>query len=146
MQLKLPMNVEIQHGYENSVSIERGPLVYALKIEEAWKIIDKKNDIREVRPKSPWNYGLLEKNLKDVDVHFEIVQKHNITSQPWNLKNAPIIIKTTGVRLDHWKLYNEMAGPIPCSPQRYDKDEIEEISLIPYGCTTLRISAFPTVQ
>jgi len=41
-----------------------------------------------------------------------------------------------------WKIYNGMAGPIPISPV-ISNEPIEEIILIPYGCTiykNIRIS------
>ncbi len=102
----------------------------------------------EVRPKSPWNYGLLEKDLEDAVANFEIIKQENEIAEPWNFQNAPITMKTQGVRLQHWKLYNEMAGPIPWSPQRLaESSQIEDITLIPYWvCTTLRISAFPSLR
>jgi hypothetical protein len=51
------------------------------------------------------------------------------------------------VQLPYWQLYSGMAGPIPWSPQGQEDDwVVEDITLVPYGCTTLRITAFPTVR
>ncbi len=35
--LHLPMEVSTSKWYENSVAVERGPLVYALKMDEKWE-------------------------------------------------------------------------------------------------------------
>ncbi len=32
---------------------------------------------------------------------------------PWNVENAPVQIKVKAKEIPYWKLYNEMAGPIP---------------------------------
>jgi len=37
------------------------------------------------------------------------------------------------------------AGPTPKSPVKVD-GEVEEVTLIPYGCTNLRIGEFPTLK
>ena len=61
------MHVFKNQWYENSVSVERGPLTYALKMGEEWKTVKNEKDpidygrtYFEVRPTTPWNYGLLE--------------------------------------------------------------------------------------
>ncbi len=144
VELTLPMMMRTERWHENSVSIERGPLVYALRIEESWTLHD---HYREVQPASPWNYALLEEGLKDMDAAYKVVMGDAAAREPWNLRNAPIAIRTKGVRLPHWQLYSGMAGPIPWSPQgKQDDWPVEDITLVPYGCSTLRISAFPTVR
>ncbi len=148
--LTLPMEISQQRWNENSVSVERGPLVYALKIGESWKKIensDQYGDYYEVSPVSPWNYGLMEVPEERWQQAFEVVKKDHMPDYPWNLANAPIELKASAVRLPNWELYDGNAGPLAYSPQSMPPGEKPEtITLIPYGCTTLRITEFPVVQ
>lgn len=150
VELKLPMKIVNSRWFNNSVGVERGPLVYALKIKENWKEVkntDKYGNYWEVLPESDWNYGLWEECIKQPATSFVITEKKNITDNPWNLQNAPIEIKTKGKRIPGWKAYNGDAGPLPYSTINYLKDSpAEDIVLIPYGCSTLRISEFPVVR
>ncbi len=147
--LVLPSEIQYSRWYDFSVAIERGPLVYALKMDTERKWVeneDRYGNYYDVLPKSDWNYGLIEQHLQDMETHFQITR--NPTDQyPWNLDNAPVTIKATAVKMDNWQLYNGMPGPLPWSPRRQSKEDWEfvAIELIPYGCTTLRITEFPTV-
>lgn len=152
LELSLPMKTSLSKWHENSVAVERGPLVYGLKIGEKWeKIKNSKDSINygssyfEVKPANPWNYALFNTPADKIDGMFTVVKRDNQVSFPWNLENAPIELKTKAKRMKNWKLYNETAGPVPYSIQ-YEpqtEKETEEIILIPYGCSTLRISEFP---
>lgn len=158
VELYLPMHIRITRWYENSAAVEHGPLLYALRIGEKWEKVantgqmDPKygDSYYEVFPESPWNYAILSQNIidKNLENSFNIIRKEKITGYPWNIENAPVEIKTTGVRVPQWKEYNGSAGPMPYSPQHSlgKGATTETITLIPYGCTTLRIALFPVTD
>jgi len=147
VELNLAMDFRYSKWYENSLGIERGPLVYALKIKEEWREVTKKgydDTFWEVLPKSPWNYALQKSEIEKNTLKAEV--KDSVAIYPWNLENAPISVKIKANRLPIWKIERGSAGklPSPSSSRRDVESNEEEIILIPYGCTTLRIAEFPT--
>jgi hypothetical protein len=152
VELLLPMELRTERWHENSVSVERGPLAFALKIGEKWEKVannDKYGPFYyEVKPTTPWNYGLISASLENLSDNFKIVRRNfRDDSYPWNPENSPVEIKTKAVSIPYWVLYNGSAGPLPYSEQYQLKTgDPVEITLIPYGCTTLRISQFPVVR
>ncbi|MCE5174923.1 MAG: beta-L-arabinofuranosidase domain-containing protein [Bacteroidales bacterium] len=156
VELNLPMRVTVSRWYEESAAIERGPLLYALRMNEKWVKVqdDHKFGTRygdwyyEVYSDSPWNYCLKEESIKpeNIETNFQVV-KRTVNGYPWNIENAPVEIKTKGKRMNEWGLYNSSAGPLPFSVQ-YQAETMpeEEITLVPYGCTTLRITEFPVTS
>jgi len=154
VELALPMHIFKNKWYENSMSVERGPITYALKMGEDVKKISNIKDPQEygghyyeVHPTTPWNYGLFDMSNDKLEQHFKVETTGKTGNYPWNLENAPLQIRTKAKRIPSWKLYNEMSGPLPYSHiygLESEKQE-EEIILVPYGCTTLRISQFPLV-
>lgn len=148
--LELPMYIRTSQWHKGSTAIERGPLVYALKIEGEERIKNRNDGygaFTEIYPKDNWNYALIQSELDALQSSVQIVETDlKDSTYPWNLRNAPIALRMKASRLEEWKLINGAPKfPEENSVDHYKTMETEEITLIPYGCTTLRITEFPVI-
>lgn len=153
--LQLNAEVTSSRWWDNAAVIERGPLVYALRMEENWhKHVCEGDDLArygthyyEVTSPTKWNVALSGEDLKDDAIANKfIVEKGNCSNSPWSLENAPIAIKAKAYTLPDWVMQRNSAGGFNFMNQMKDTGETAEqveITLIPYGCTTLRITEFP---
>lgn len=151
--LTLPMELKYSTWYRDLVSIERGPLVFSLKIESENKIKDRKDRFRafwEVFPKSDWNFALEANTLSNLSSHIEIIENDWNGEFPWNLEYAPIELRLKGVLVPEWRTVKSAPQLPENLPKSMSLNEItqrqKEITLVPYGCTTLRITEFPVVK
>jgi len=150
--LRLPMEVTTSDWGKNSRTVERGPLVYALKVGERWEKAthEKEGDYFSVYPTTDWNYGLLHDMIKDPEQHLEVKIKPFPKTFKWNLDHAPIEIVTSGKQIPGWKAVNGVAHqPVTDRTGVYKgpvDDEVKAITLVPYGFTKVRIVAFPVVK
>lgn len=142
--LRLPMQVKLQRRYHSAVSIERGPLVYALKMEEDWKLLrgELPHADWEIYPKSAWNYALqIDESHPEESIEFS---SRPVGDCPFSPDDAPVMAKVKGRRVPEWKIEHNAAGPLPESPVS-SSESLEDLVLIPYGCTNLRVTEFPTL-
>jgi uncharacterized protein len=166
--LEIPMEFRIEKRYNNALSLLRGPLYFSLRIAKEYKSVSinyenfgyKGSVDWEIYPKSEWNYGLLidKQNIAD-----GLVIKHNaIGRYPFidtgdmiwsadsgkyipSVSEAPLVITAKGIRIPEWTIKNNSADVPPMSPVK-TKAAPEDITLVPYGCTRLRITEFPVME
>ena len=144
VDLQFPMEPKLVRGYNRSISIERGPLVFSYPIGESWvKLRDRGMSTDwQVFPATSWNYALA---LNDEDAQKLDVEEFGIGPVPFSLKDAAVKIKVTARKLTTWQAVDGAAEPPPESPVVSNEHE-EDILLVPYGAAKLRITAFPQTR
>ncbi len=145
VDLTLPMEARISRWYHGSVAVERGPLVYSLKIGEDWRKVKDRPRAPdwEVLPVTPWNYGLL-LDPQHPAVSFQ-AEERPVGDYPFSPDGPPVLLKARGRRIAGWGLVHNSAGPLPESPASSNAP-VEDLVLIPYGSAKLRVTAFPEVR
>ncbi len=147
VELVLPMSVSVNKEFNHSISVQRGPLVYALKMDESWIVKnDYGNGFKEyqVLPKSNWNYALVidsknpEKSIS--------VNKKDMPENPFEQSSTPVTLTVNAKKTDDWHL--ALHGLTACDPP-YSPIEssypTEEIELVPFGAENIRVTCFPVL-
>ncbi len=148
--LRLPMQPELQQRARKAAAITRGPLVYCLKIGEDWRRIHADQPYRElphadweVYATTPWNYALkVSEDSLESDITF---QQGVVGELPFSPDGAPVTARVQGRRLPGWNMVHGSAELTPSSPVG-SCEPLETLTLIPYGCTNLRITEFPVLE
>lgn len=148
--LRLPMKLAVRtwDKNQNSISVNYGPLSFALAIKEQWSPYgnrDAKWPEFEVTPQSPWNYGLI-LDAKNAAKSFQIERKSGaLAAQPFTPEAVPISLKVKARRIPTWQVDRfNLVNPLQQSPAK-SSEPTETVTLIPMGAARLRIASFPTI-
>jgi uncharacterized protein len=147
--LTLPMAPALLSRYNGAVAIERGPLVYSLKIGEEWRRTNTDLPLRglphadwEVYPTTPWNYALA---VSEATLAQDVVfAEHPLGEWPFSPDGAPVSATVKGRRVPGWIMDNGSPADVPAGPVT-SSAPIDELTLIPFGCSNLRITEFPVL-
>jgi hypothetical protein len=144
VELRFPLAARLSHGYNDSVSIDRGPLVFSYPIGEDWvKLRDRGMTADwQIFPSSQWNYAL---SVNEDTVQTLAVDERPLGPYPFGLMEAPVQLHVAARKVPTWRAVDGVAEPIPQSPVK--SDEVEEtITLVPYAAAKLRITSFPQLK
>jgi thiol-disulfide isomerase/thioredoxin len=148
--LDFPMSITTTAQVNSSVSIHRGPLVYALRIGESWNETTP-NTVDgidfgeyEVTPTTPWNYALAI-DATDPGSSFQVVTAPMPTN-PFVQATTPIVLQAAGRAVPGWGLRTDvvLAQEVPPSPVQAPGPDVP-LTLVPFGAETLRITEFPVL-
>jgi hypothetical protein len=119
----------------------RGPLLYALPIKEEWRRLEYVRDgverkypycDYEIYPMSKWNYGFNDNQF--------IHTKNEVGDAPFQ-PDAPPATLTAKMAEIEWPSENGVCAEKPDSLAQIGN--AQDIDLIPYGCTNLRMTEMP---
>ncbi len=150
--LELPMAVTLTRWEKNkdSVSINRGPLTYSVKIGEKYvrqhpEQTDDKWPAYEILPTTPWNYGLAVDAVNPLAGVRVVKKPFPADNQPFRLDDAPVQLAVPARRIPNWtENYYGVVDKLQPSPIK-SEEPIELVSMVPMGCARLRLSALPVV-
>ena len=124
--------------------VKRGPLLYSVAIKEEWTKLEYERDgverkypycDYEIRPLSKWNYAF-------ADDKFTVCENNDYPSA-FSTEQPPVSMTGTFVEID-WGFENGVCRETPDS--RTPISAPCKVTLIPYGCTNLRMTEMPFVN
>lgn len=154
--VSLPMPLSAGRSKDGGVFLERGPLVYSLQPQERWRAIlmpefeitsPDYHPMWAVSAASPWNYGLCLDDTLPLERQIRTVDRES--DDPWAVPGCSLEVR--GRRIQNWNLRQTggddeslQTPPLPASSGQLGS--VEQLSLVPLGCTHLRLTIFPRLR
>lgn len=149
VEIDFPLKQRISRWHNDSVTVERGALVFALGIGESWVKLRNRGLTADwqVFPTTAWNYALSinRENVSDSFVVEENASAILSGSGPFTREASPVRLKAKARQVPDWVAIDGVAEPVPKSPVTSGERE-ETITLLPYAAAKLRITCFPELK
>jgi uncharacterized protein len=145
VEIKFPLKPRASRWFNNSVAVERGPLVFAHGIGESWVKLGDRGMTADwqVFPMTAWNYAIAV-NPEDAADSVSVTEAP-LSQRPFTAKPAPVELRVKARKLPSWRAEDGAANPVPRGPVSSDQPE-ESIAVVPYAAAKLRITAFPQLK
>ena len=143
--VELEFAAELTEGFEGMCSVKRGPLLYALPIGEEWHCLEyEKNGVMrkfpycdyEILPTTPFAFGFASDK-------FDLVESEPDAAYIFSPAGAPVALETDLAPVE-WGVENNHCKALP--EGRRAIGATQKMRLIPYGCTSLRMSVLPMIE
>lgn len=143
LHLEFARDLRIETDPDYGASLWWGPILLAMPIANAWHQIGRQLPAAdwEVTPLEDWRVGVDLDALQTAErsPSFDAFRQ---AAAPFSRRRPPVRFRVPGFAVPGWCLDRHAAGPIP-APTTLTTGPDREITLVPYGCTDLRIARFP---
>jgi len=140
--VRFPMPLRLQAEAEGGATLHRGPLLLALPVEAERRTVRGTPPFADIElfPRSEWRFALVESELEKAQI---TVRRPG--TYPFGEDAPPLFVRLGMTRVPRWRMARHSAGPVP-QPFSAGPDALDEQTLVPYGCTLLRVAQFPVAK
>jgi hypothetical protein len=154
-QLPMQLGVTTWATNKNAVSLNYGPLDFALPIQENWSTLPltdpDTNDFNaswpgyQVLPGSPWNYGLALDSANPTNGIQVARYSGSLPLNPFISTNFTITLTVPARSIPQWTAdVDGLVAQLQPSPV-ISTQTLQNVTLVPMGSARLRITTFPTI-
>lgn len=148
--LQLPMQTSVQTGANNhnAVSVNYGPLTFALQIGEDYTLINNSTaqvPEYQVTPTTAWNYGLVLNSSNPAQSFTVTHQSGAVSANPFTQQTTPITMQVQAQQIADWQADDQNVVTTLQSSPLLASLPAQTVTLIPMGAARLRISCFPAI-
>jgi len=137
--LSLPLRLKLVPEATGGVTVHYGALLLALPIAAEQRIVRGTMPFadREFLPCEEWRFAVAEERLAQAKI-----TRREPGELPFDDTNPPLAIHLPLVPAPQWRMRQNSTGDLP-EPFAAKTENYVQKTLIPYGCTQLRIAQFP---